>query len=239
MSDAIKIQRAARDAKCGKWSDHTHNSPKRDYYDSHKHEKTDRVCEENIRLLWWAARKMARLYGCKPGELLGSVFLKLNQSLYSYDESRSRLGYFLMYRMRSYLERNFIRYESENRAIYAVARGASDEDIRTLQRNYAFHEMSYQLYRMPEEDDDWAQEIISNFDSPAQCFNFLTSDLDRRTKEIIRGRFNGKTLREMAGEHGVTKQRIDQIFQKGMEKLRDKFGRLQAWVHLFDKGHRT
>lgn len=230
MSDILKIRyAAARDAKSKPWTD-----PIPDEVQSLEgHPDLNRMWEKHSKLLWWWAHRLARMHGGETEDYIGTLVLKLNQVLHTFNESLGKFSTYYSYNMKWYVFSNFIKYESENKSINWAAARFTDVEVTELVTNYSFHEAGLQLYRVPDPDDDWALEVMENFETPEKCWKFMVMDLDERTKRILKMRYTGSTLDEVAKVFQVTRERVRQLQSIGIEKIRTSLIKLEKWIDLF------
>lgn len=242
MADVMKASRhAARDTKGWKWTDTTENDNTLTYLRGCiPHPKLREVWEENQTYYWWLAARASKKLGGSQLDYIGTIVVHLNRCLHIYGDKIGTIHYALRKSSLGEVWRAFLRHESESRAVNYAGHNSTSDDLRDVHINYAFHEAEFQLYRIPAEDDAWAQEIIQSFDSPEACMEFMTADLNKRDKHVVMEFYRGKSLRQLSDELGQPLGTIQSAKDRALRSIRLKLSRLETWLHLFkDSGQYT
>lgn len=197
-----------------------------------------RSLDDDIPLIWWAAGKIANIFGYTSREVLGSCFIayhKCNQEGY-YSEDK---GKFSTYFFRAcFLEvRRWLRDDAmwrETLARNEEARKAGRE--KEIQVSYAFHEGNggHLFYWVPEEDSDSIQEVLDNFETQEAAWHFLVRGLDQRRRAILTRRYrDGWTLRQIGVELRITRERVRQLLGGALEQVKTRVLAVKRWAELF------
>lgn len=191
-----------------------------------KHPKLEAVLEDNIRLIFWADKKLRKWLDPNfhwPRYYLCSFAIDaLNYCLYSYDPEKGKLSTYFYRTCIQHVHREFLRFESEYWQKRIYLNTADPKDQQETKVNYAYHELDFVLYRVPEADLDWAQEILSFFHSREEAWDFLTKQVSLRWKNILERRFRfGHTLDEISIDEKITRQRVQQIQMAALRKIRE------------------
>lgn len=206
------------------------------YKSNTQHPDLHKYLDEHSQLFWWMAFKLSQKFGGSSEDYIASVAIYFNFTLYSYDEKMSKISTYMMRWLYDVIEKSFVRYESEGKSVKYVAKHTTTKELKELQVNYSFHEAEFNLYRIPQEDDDWALSIINEFDDPTDCFRFLTSDLNKRQIEIIKKRYvDNRTLEDIGKDYNITKEAVRLAQNTALRKIRKKVQSIEEWVHLFKK----
>lgn len=233
MSDIIKISGAARDAKGHPWRPKVEKASLWKEREVTKHSDFDKMWESYRSFIFWWAKRMSKAFGGEADDYVGNLVLRLNRVLYTYDPTRGKFTTYYSTGIHDEMIRVFLRFESEHRAIYWMAVQSTDDEIKSVGVNYAFHEADFHLYRIPDCDDDWADEIISNFESPEECWKFLMKGINNRERAIVRSKCEGKTLEAIGIEYDISKERVRQLYYATLKKIRERLQALEKWNDLF------
>jgi len=190
-----------------------------------KHPKLEAILEENIGLIFWVDKRLRKWLDPHhqwPFYYLCSFVVDaLNFCLYSYNPEKAQLSTYLYFTCLQYVHPEFLRFESEYWQKRHYKSTADPEDQHDTKVNYAYHEFDFVLYRMPEADLDWAQEILSLFSSYQAAWDFFTKRLGLRAKNILERRFRfGHTLEAIAIDEKISKERVRQIQAVALKKVR-------------------
>lgn len=132
-----------------------------------------------------------------------------------------RLSTFVYKIAKQHVHKEFLQYESENWHGRIDRHNILPPEEHQTQVNYAYHELEFVLYRCPEPDNDWAEEVLSYFPTREEAWEFLTENLKKREKNILQRRFyHGHTLEEIALDEKITRERVRQIQAAALRKMR-------------------
>lgn len=203
-----------------------------------KHPTFDSMWTEHQRLAYHAAYTIGRERGVDPRELFGVMVYKFNYALHYFNpEHGCKFSTFFWRFLRTWVETLHLRFESERRAVEWSLRNRDDTQWQEVLTNYAYHEQNRRLYRPPERDSDWTKQIIDEFADGRECWTFLCKELHPREREALELYYEGGfTHGEIAEHWGVSKQRVEQVKSRALERVRTRLAKLEKWLHLFKDG---
>lgn len=207
---------------------------------STRHPDFDEYWERYHRLVYWWARKLERRLGLPSDEVLGTLVLRFNYVLHHFDESKGSFGNLFQRGIGDRFLEGFLRFESEGWHVHylklASYRGLTSKRWQDESAvNYAYHDYTNRLfYSLPQEDSSEIGEFLDCFPSGEECWDFMTRNLDKRDKFILRERFESEvSLVDIGNRLGVTKQRVQQIEQRALGKVRERLRMIKTFVNLF------
>jgi RNA polymerase sigma factor (sigma-70 family) len=212
-----------------------HGRRRLENYNYEPHPDLQKTYETHKGLCWWWAYKASRIFGDKPSAYIGTVVMKVNLSLKYFKESGgAKLTTYISNRMIDFVAQSFVAFESESWSLRAMM-GKDTWDKTVTNKNFAFHEADYHLYRVPDVDDDYCLDLINdNFSSFDEAWSFLVSGLNARQERILVGRFrDDRSLEDIGVELGVTKERVRQIQEQALKVIRHRLKRLEDFSAIF------
>ena len=208
---------------------------------SDKHPDFEQCAREKIHLIYWTAGKLAtwlnqysnRRQKYTPDELLGSVCITVNECLHKFDAAKGRFSTYLMTASWHRIWHDFIRNESERNRVSYFSRNRADDDKLTVQ-NYNFHEHGLHLYRVPEPDASWTDDVVGLFSSHDEFWRFITRDLREAEKFVLIEYWrNSSTFEGIAERLHVTKQRAHQRYLSALHGIRIRLKSIEDFAGLF------
>ena len=201
-----------------------------------KHPDFDTCWEANKGLVWWVCTRVAKTFGGEAADYLGTYALRLNRCLYGFDPTKGKLTTYFMQRIYEDVLRNFLRYESETRALWWAKEHSTQEALKQLEVEYTFHEAGNMLYRVPEEDAEDMQHILDSFDTIAECWEFFCRGLDGKRRFVVECYYReGLTLEEIGDRLKISKERVRQLRNSALDRIRDRLKLVQRFTDLFQK----
>ncbi len=201
-----------------------------------RHPRFDEFWATHHKMIFKMAHHLAKTYRQRPEDLLGSLVLRFNHCLHYFDEARGGFSTLFYARVRRWIWANWLRWESEKTslAFWKLTPHEKGDDVQVSNREFAFHEADYHLYRVPDHDKDWTDEIVGSFDSADDCWRFMTRGLDRRAAGILESRYRlDMTLEDIGRELGITKERVRHLLEKAMPTVREKLMEVEDFNRLF------
>ena len=166
----------------------------------------DCLTESNLRLVLSIARKLSNSQAHFE-ELVSDGLPILMRCVELFDASRGyRFSTYVTHSVQRHLYR-VIHRSQRHRQRFA----ATDDEI---------------LSNVPEETDDRPQQMVDHAAIVSAILNDAEAQLDSRERLIIHRRFgldgaSTQTLRQIAGELGISKERVRQLQLRAMDKLQD------------------
>lgn len=186
------------------------------------------------RLCWWFAYRLAKQHGGLSSDWIGTVVEKLADFAKYYDESKGKPATFLGKHLWKKAE-DFKRHESEISELLYEKRHCKTVNPHVQLMSYNAFQTETLYWRSPE-TYEWTDEIVSCFDSIMDAWGYLSKNLNPREKRILERRYLfDHTLAEIATDEGCTKQRISQIQDAALKKVRKRADALAQWTSLFAK----
>lgn len=203
---------------------------------SQKHPTFDQFWEEHKALVFWASQRVAITFGGKPNDYWATYVEKFNRCLYYFDEEKGKFSTYFLKGMYETVVRDFFRYESERKAIWFAARNSTNESLKQAHLEYNTHEINNVLYRVPEDDKDHIIDVIGCFETVQECWNFFTKGLVKRQKYILEQRIReGLTYEKISEILKISKQRVCQIYNQAIDKIRERLTLVRKFTDLFQK----
>lgn len=165
-----------------------------------------RLCECNLRLVLSIARKLSNSQAHFE-ELVSDGLPILMRCVELFDASRGyRFSTYVTHSVQRHLYRVIHRSQKQRQRFTAT-----DDEI---------------LRNVPETTDDRPQRMVDHAAIVAEILNNAEAQLDSREQLIIHRRFGldgdaTQTLRQIAGELGISKERVRQLQLRAMDKLQD------------------
>lgn len=196
----------------------------------------DEAWRDYERLAWKAAIRASRIFGGRAEDYIGSVYVKLAiAAKYWQPDHGTKFSSFFMRGYLACVDQWFARYESERNSLGYYKRNRKDvEHLQQIQYFNAYETDS--IFWRPPQRDDWCTDILKLFDTPQDLWAYLTRWLSFRDKMVLERIYRyGHTLREIAEDIGVTRQRVEQIAARAISRLGERIGPLERWADLFRK----
>ncbi len=204
-----------------------------------KHPLFDEYWQQYHKLIYWWAAKLSKiskqgggyLYR-RPSHFWSMLIVRLNECLKSYDPAKSAFTSFFGYNIYGWVD-DYEKYDSQHQYNYWWNRGS--KHVKKIgEVTYNLHEVDFYLYRIPDLDEDWTDEILDLFDTAQDCWNFLTKGLGNRDRLILEKRFkDGTTLTQIGQDLGVCKQRIEQIIDRVKRQIKNQLKKIEKFAELF------
>lgn len=205
-----------------------------------RHPRFDEFWASHSNMCWWWANKIANDFSINRDEVIGIMVLKLNRTLWLWDEDQTELTTYFHRGCHRFFQEHFLRYENDYRALQYKIRSAASQGresvLKDIEVNYAFHEANdFYMYRCPEGDPDEIRELINTFDTPEDCWRFMTRSLDGRERFVFNKRYReGWTLEAISKPLQVTKERVRQIHNHALHHIRKKMQLVQSFSSMFE-----
>lgn len=185
--------------------------------------------EQNQKFLWYQAKLLEKKFGGSMEEYIGFLYLRLEAYLPRFDPDRSSLPHYLCKYLFHDFKRYYRRYESEGWANWYI-RTTSDRDIPHIL--YNSYQANRRYYHVP--DSEWDTDVLGAFDSAKELWDFIAGGLFPRELEIIIRRFKfSHKLQEIGDDLGISKERVRQIEERGLKRIRDKLKAFAEFNKLF------
>ncbi len=189
--------------------------------------------KEHRKLVFWWSNRLARIFGGKQADYLGTVMLKFAHAVQTHgNESSKKYAFSTIFgnQMIWFLKNTFLRHESELRAI----QHSNHQGDSMTNKNYALHESMFHLYRVPDVDEDDIQSVLDEFDDSQKAWDWFTEGIDFRRKRVLEYFYrDGMTLEDIGIAIGVTKQRVLQLKASAIDHIRRKLVRLNKFLDCF------
>lgn len=199
----------------------------RKYYPEHP--RFQEILRENLKLIHWVDKRLRRRFSYiteiywPSGYFEGFIIEVLNRMLYTWTPAKGTLSNYLNRLCQRHVVEDFLQYESESWHQFLDKTTIAPDDKHQTDVNYNYHEIAFYLYRVPEEDVTWTQEILDYFENGQEAWDFFTGDLREREKTILMRMFIHKnTQEEIAFDEKISKQRVNQIKFQALENIRIK-----------------
>ena len=211
-----------------------------------RHPNFDEMWSKHYRMvLHWDRRLREFIWNITGSSLSRGYFqgwltIRFNTVLYSWDPNKSSFFNYFSQRIRHRLLETFMKYESESWYRFMRNIEGEYEEFEETNQNFTFHESAYHLYRVPSKDMDWAQEIISTFDSNLAAWEYFTQPLKEREKRILTRRLmHNHTLEEIGRDEKITKERVRQISDAGISRIARTLKYYEQYIELIQPTERT
>lgn len=186
-----------------------------------KHPTFDDVWSKNERLAWMLACRLASLTGLRPDDLVGSVVLILNDSLYSYDPSKGKISTYLYRSVYTNLHRRFLNSEPnttirQSRLVpkSGLTRSVNCESLSDARREYVDGGSSLREWKEKTRMHGM-HEVTAHFDGQQEFWDYVKRQLLPEDYAIVEEHYlQGKKLREVAEKRSITKNAICQKIQR-------------------------
>lgn len=179
-----------------------------------KHHLFDEYWIKYKNYIFGIAIRLARVFGGNKEDYLGTLVIRLNRCLYTFDNIYEFTSYYTGHLWTDIIQ-NFLCYESESNAI-RYSRYKTPLEITFRQIN------DYDAW--PTEIDtqsEWPNCIVNDFKSINHFLAFVNQNLTFLDKFIIDSRFyKGETLAIIGNRLSLTKQRIAQLQNSALCKIK-------------------
>lgn len=203
-------------------------------FQAERHPDFDKAWADHEMLIyWWANRLtwiMNRAWGGKKHwcaeDFYGYLTIRLNYILHHYDPDKGTFATLFSYSIVKHVLRSVIEMDTEPKTIKMLL-----VDQEEAQRNKAYHESDYFMYRIPE-NESWAEQILEL--CGPDPWEFLMRNVPPRSKTIIEMLYRCHVPWEaVAKEFGVSRTRIGQIVLTTKKRIRDRLEKLELVRELF------
>lgn len=200
-----------------------------------RHPRLDEFWRDHHKLLRYYCRRLQKAYGGSTHDYLGTLILRLNRILWTFDESRSRFSTYFSCRLHDDVWRTWLRRESEWRDVLFYAMHTRDERKKDTHVAYATYESEYNLYRVPDRDEGWAQDVLECFGSAQALWEFLVRGCNGRERFVLEQHFReGATIQVLGDFMGVSKQRVQQIEARALKHIKRRLEKVEEFMRLFN-----
>ncbi len=198
-----------------------------------KHPLFDEFWEKHNRLIWWCAKRSARAYGGEAEDYIGFLTLRMNKAVSTYTGEQGEFTTYFCTHLFGDVMRHVMRHESEAWALLVARRLTKYPERLAEEVSYDSDKHSL-FYHIPEHDTLF-DELTKCFDSSTtSLWQYLCKGLDERSANMIYFRYKHDYTLEMLGrDYGLTKERIRQLLDRSLEKIKKRIGTLEDWVKLF------
>lgn len=204
-----------------------------------KHPDFEAVCGQYQDMLWMFAHKAARVFKVgEAGDYVGQLVVRLNEVLHWYDPSRCKFTTYyynsrpISYLWRAVLAKDFERWKYSYYRHHGGERAIEFDSLRdgfTEQKVYDFH-----LYRTPDVDETWCDQIIGMYESTDRLWQSLTEGVTAaQRRRLLKYYKDGLTLDQISGDEGVSKQAVHADMKAAMKKIRAKLEKIEAVRSVF------
>lgn len=205
-----------------------------------RHVDFNRLWEENKALAWLLAIKVAKAYKdrYKASDIIGTMVIRMNLAAHTYQRSKGAFTSYFYSRYFQYVWFWFLRHESEYLSVYHFNHKDKKDptDVKVQQLEYNYHEQDFYLYRIPDKDESWTDEILGAFNTSFDCWKFLTANIKGRDLSMLEMRFkHGMTYGQIADRQKpkITKERVRQLIEVSLRRIKDRISHIEKFLHLF------
>lgn len=188
-----------------------------------------------LKVSWMQKKYVETVYRevYRADDLLGSVWLTFRHCLDLFDPSLGFRFSTYFFNARSREVRAFVRSDS----MRASLRIRTSVERYSCELNADSHEQDFAMYRIPELDESWTEAIIDLFEDTEALWVSLLRELMPREKEIVSHYYkDGWTLGMIAEKFNITRERVRQVRDKGLLRMRRKIEKLTEVASLFGEG---
>lgn len=198
-----------------------------------QHEDFEEYWDAYGDFLWWCARKAAKILGGSSEDYIGFMVLRMNRGLRTFDPMRTNFTTYFCANMLADTIKYVLRYDSEYWSwICWCKRTENDPELRKI--IYDSDLANYYLYRPPEGNHEWVEEIRKCFNCDEDLWRFLCRGIDKRWADMTYRKYKwGHSLQQIGNDYGITRERVRQIVSRSLDHMKKRVGELGNWVKLF------
>ncbi len=201
----------------------------------HRHPEFDTYWEQHYRLVYWSSKRVSHIFGGGARDYLGFLTLRFFRIVSAYDPDKGGFSTFYCTHLYSDTLRYCVRFESDSWESYCFGKKICNGDIVAERERTVSQLLSPErvFYRIPE-NDELIDEVRKCFSSDDDLWRYITTGLSPRMKDVVFLYYKrGMTYKSIGKEYGVSKQAIEQVLGRAMERIRGRMGSLEKWVKIF------